>query len=108
MYRRTANKVSTARRWAWGARAALAQYIYFGIPLLVGGIFWLIGYAIHLRFGRYVLEKTNKAESLKHAAEFSRSFRSANFKTIADAIPKLFGRGRPPGELRHAPRGGSA
>lgn len=79
----------------------MTQYIYFGIPVLIGAIFWLIGYRLHLNFGRDVLEKTNKAESLKDAAEFARSFRSANFKTIADAIARLFGR-RPPRELGQA------
>ena len=95
-----ANQVSTSQGvGTLGAWVVLAQYIYLGIPLLAGGIFWLVGYVIHLRFGRFVLEKTDKAESLKHAAEFSRSYRSANFKSIADAIAKLFGRGRPPLEL---------
>ena len=76
----------------------MGEYIYLGMAVL--GAIWLIGYIIHLRFGRYVLEKTQKSESLKHAAEFSRSYRSATFKSIADAIAKLAGRGRRSIELR--------
>lgn len=67
-------------------------YVYLGIAVLAA-ICWLIGYIIHLRFGRYVLEQTKDATSLKHAAEFTRSYRSANFKSITDAIGKLGRRG---------------
>ena len=83
-----------------GAWLVVGEYIYLGMAIL--GAIWLIGYIIHLRFGRYVLEKTEKSESLKHAAEFSRSYRSANFKSIADAIAKLAGRDRRSIELRQA------
>lgn len=87
----------------------MAQYIYLVIPV-IGAICWLIGYRVHVNFGRDVLRETKSAESLKHAAEFSRSYRSANFKSIADAIAKLFGKGRPPlelGQRRHLARPGS-
>ena len=67
-------------------------YVYLGIAVLAA-ICWLIGYIIHLRFGRFVLEQTKDATSLKHAAEFTRSYRSANFKSITDAIGKLGRRG---------------
>jgi hypothetical protein len=56
---------------------------------------WLIGYVVHLRFGRFVLRETKDPASLKHAAEFARSYRSANFRSVADAITKLGRRGGP-------------
>jgi hypothetical protein len=68
-------------------------YAYLGIAVLAA-ICWLVGYIIHLRFGRFVLRETKDPASLKHAAEFTRSYRTANFKSIADAIAKLPGRGR--------------
>jgi hypothetical protein len=83
-------------------------YIYLGIAGLTA-VFWLIGYIVHLRFGRFVLEKTQDAKSLKEAAEFARGYRSANFKSVTDAITKLGGRGRRSIELRQAiQRNGSA
>jgi hypothetical protein len=76
-------------------------YIYLGIAGLTA-VFWLIGYIVHLRFGRFVLRETKDPASLKHAAEFARGYRSANFKSVADAITKLGGRGRRSIELRQA------
>lgn len=76
-------------------------YIYLGIAGLTA-VFWLIGYIVHLRFGRFVLKETKDAASLKHAAEFARGYRSANFKSVSDAITKLGGRRRPPLELGQA------
>lgn len=76
------------------------EYIYFGMAIV--GVIWLIGYVIHLSFGRFVLKQTNNPASLKDAAEFTRSYRSANFKSITDAIAKLVGKGRRPLELRQA------
>ena len=78
-------------------------YAYFGIAILAA-ICWLIGYIIHLRFGRFVLKETKDAASLRHAAGFTRSYRSANFKSISDAIAKLGRKGRTPIELCQAVR----
>lgn len=77
----------------------MVEYIYLTLVVLAA-ICWLIGYILHLDFGRDVLRETHNSESLKHAAEFTRSYRSANFNNIADAIAKLAGRGRRPPELR--------
>lgn len=77
------------------------EYIYLGLAVLAA-ICWLIGYRLHLNFGRDVLEKTDSSASLKDAAEFTRSYRSANFKSFTDAIAKLLGRGRRPLELGQA------
>jgi hypothetical protein len=71
-------------------------YIYLGVAGLAAAC-WLIGYIVHLRFGRFVLRETKDAASLKHAAEFARGYRSANFKSVADAITKLGRRERPGG-----------
>ena len=68
-------------------------YIYLGIAAVTAAC-WLIGYVIHLRFGRFVLRETKDPASLKHAAEFTRVYRSANLKSLADAIGKLNRRGR--------------
>lgn len=76
-------------------------YLYLGAAVLAGA-FWLIGYIIHLRFGRFVLRETKDPASLKHAAEFARGYRSANFKSISDAIAKLGRKGRTPTELYQA------
>jgi len=76
----------------------MVEYLYLTLIVLVA-VCWLIGYILHLDFGRDVLRETRDAESLKHAAEYTRSYRSANFKSITDAIAKLFGKGRPPLEL---------
>ena len=78
----------------------MAQYIY--LAMAVAGAIWLIGYIIHLSFGRFVLKETRDPASLKHAAEFTRSYRSANFKSIADVIVKLAGRGPRSLKLRQA------
>ncbi len=51
-----------------------------------GGI---VGYALHLRFGRFVLQETKDPAALKHAAEFTRGYRSGNTKFLADAIAKV-------------------
>lgn len=84
-----------------GAWLVVAEYIYFGLAVLAA-ICWLIGYRLHLNFGRDVLKKTNDPAILKAAAEFTRSYRSANFKSFTDAIAKLAGRGRRSIELRQA------
>ena len=68
-------------------------YAYLGIAVLTA-ICWLVGYIVHLRFGRFVLRETKDAASLKHAAEFARGYRSANFKSVSDAATKLAQRGR--------------
>lgn len=83
-----------------GAWLVVAQYIY--LAMAVAGAIWLIGYIIHLSFGRFVLKETRDPASLKHAAEFTRSYRSANFKSIADVIAKLAGRGPRSLKLRQA------
>ena len=79
----------------------VVEYIYLTLVVLAA-VCWVIGYILHLDFGRDVLRETGDAESLKHAAEYMRSYRSANFKSIADAIAKLFGRGPRSPELRQA------
>ena len=68
-------------------------YAYLGIAVLTA-ICWLVGYIVHLRFGRFVLRETKDAASLKHAAEFARGYRSANFMSVSDAATKLAQRGR--------------
>lgn len=78
----------------------MGEYIYLGLAVLAA-ICWLIGYRLHLNFGRDALEKSNNDPAvLKAAAEFARSYRSANFKSFTDAIAKLARRGRRSIELR--------
>jgi hypothetical protein len=79
----------------------VVEYIYLTLVVLAA-VCWLIGYILHLDFGRDVLRETHDSASLKDAAEYTRSYRSANFKSLADAIAKLFGRGRRPPELGQA------
>jgi hypothetical protein len=75
-----------------GRRLWCSVYVYLG-ALVILGVFWLVGYSLHLRFGRDVLKETKDATSLKHAAEFTRGYRSANFKLLTDAITKMSRRG---------------
>lgn len=76
-------------------------YVYLGIAGLTA-IFWLIGYIVHLRFGRFVLRETKDPASLKHAAEHARGYRSANITSASKAVAKLVGRSRRSMELCQA------
>ncbi|HEV2373587.1 MAG TPA: hypothetical protein VGS19_15615 [Streptosporangiaceae bacterium] len=61
----------------------------------VFGVTSLAGWIAYLRFCRFLVNKTNDAESLKHAATAARAFRAGAPAALAQALGRLLSlRGR--------------